>query len=71
MPNFKPSILLNGKCRSYSTYRELKRHLIEAIQESETKEVTVSRSKRGEWGEYYEKWHMRGNQPKIFNQGWM
>jgi len=56
---FQPSILYteNNKYKKlvYSDYKLLKKHLKSVIQQSD-EEVTVSRSRRGEWGEWYEKW---------------
>ena len=65
MPNFRPSIL---NLRSYDTYRELKKDLRKAIEMSRDNEVTVSRSRRGEW---FEKWSIIQSKPKITKQGWM
>ena len=33
--------------------------------------VFVSRSKRGEWGEWFEYWAMSNCKPVITKQGWM
>ena len=59
------------KTIQYKTYRELKKnikkHLLENIEDT----VSLCRSKRGEWGEWFEIWTLSddGN-PKILRQGW-
>ena len=84
MSNFKPSFsvhinrnneyLLNGmqyKTFVFPTYRQLKSKLKSIMQEYRVDEVTVSRSLRGEWGEYYEYWHLNGNRLSKGKEGWM
>ena len=56
----------------YITYRELlkniKQHCIDNIDDDG---VFVVRSKRGEWGEWYERWKLDFlNKPVIVKQGW-
>lgn len=83
MANFKPSVHFNlddetlsferrnGRYGStyektfqeFSTYREL----IKSIPNFKTDKFTVFRSRRGEWGEWFEKWE----QGKIVEEGWM
>ena len=60
------------KTISYPTYKDLlkniKRHLEENLEDT----VSVSRSKRGEWGEWFEIWKLNWlNKPEIIKQGWM
>lgn len=87
MSNFKPqaSYISNESIRDYrnrmrnsetinkrfNTYAELKKHLKEMLSESINDVVSVSRSRRGEWGEWFEKWEMVNGKPTITNQGWM
>jgi len=76
MSNFKPSVRINkrnftAEWKLFPTYRELKRNLIKLIDESYDNEVSVSRSKRGEWGEWFENWAMSNGKPVIIKQGWM
>lgn len=77
MPKFKPSIRINNRnftATSYifNTYKELKRNLIKALQDSYDNEVSVSRSRRGEWGEWFENWILSDDgKPKLISQGWM
>lgn len=49
--------------KTYPTYRELKRDLKKYLPYSY--EATVSRSRRGEWGEWFERWEMIKGKPKI------
>lgn len=76
MPNFKPSIRINNRnftATSYvfNTHKELKRNLLQALLDSYDHEATVSRSKRGEWGEWFENWELSNGKPRIIKQGWM
>jgi len=66
--------LRNFKSESfqYPTYKELKRNLIKHLNESYDDEVSVSRSRRGEWGEWFENWGFNAEgKPVIIKQGWM
>lgn len=58
----------------FPTYRELKKNMARilavAIYPYEGTEVSVYRQRRGEWGEYYEKWELINGKPKITKQGW-
>jgi hypothetical protein len=65
---------------SFSTYKELVRNMRLLLNRSTNNEIFVSRSKRGEWGEWFEYWSMSEpkmidgkivNKPYIFKQGWM
>jgi hypothetical protein len=87
MSNFKPQASYisdesirdyrNGYSKSeliykrFKTYVELKRNLKTMLEESFNDVVSVSRSRRGEWGEWFEKWELINGKPKITNQGWM
>lgn len=55
----------------YSTYAELKKRIKDAVRNSDDGEVFVSRTRRGEWGEWYEYWTLRKGKPKIDREGWM
>lgn len=52
------------------TYRKLKQLLKEYLPLSLDGEITICRERRGNWGEWYEKWQMVNNKPKIIKQGW-
>jgi hypothetical protein len=76
MSNFKPSICIRNKnhepkWRTFKTYAELKKNLPQAIEDTIEDYVTVSRSRRGEWGEWFEHWILfNGNLVKI-KEGWL
>tara|TARA_R110000868_G_scaffold204449_1_gene452539 strand:- start:2014 stop:2289 length:276 start_codon:yes stop_codon:yes gene_type:complete len=60
--------------KSFPTYRELKKNmaciLAVAIYLDEDDTVSVYRERKGEWGEYYEKWAIVNNKPTIIKSGW-
>lgn len=60
------------KTERFNTYAELKKALRERILHDHIGEdqVFVSRSRRGTWGEYYEKWGLVNGKPTITKQGW-
>jgi len=67
----KPCVSINGKQTSFSTYRELKKNLKLLLDRSTDNDLTVYRERRGEWGEWFERWSMIQGKPKITKQGWM
>jgi hypothetical protein len=56
------------KC--FGTYAEIKKRMRDLLEISDDNEVTVYRHRRGEWGEWYEKWAIIDGKPKIFKEGW-
>ena len=58
--------------KSFNTYAELKKALRDYILDNHIgdDEVFVTRSRRGEWGEWYEKWIKVNGVPTILKQGW-
>jgi hypothetical protein len=58
--------------KSFNTYAELKKALRDYILDNHIgeDEVFVTRSRRGEWGEYYEKWVKINGKPTIIKKGW-
>jgi hypothetical protein len=58
--------------KKFNTYTELKKALKDYILDNHIGEdpVFVSRSRRGEWGEWFEKWEKINGKPKITKQGW-
>lgn len=57
--------------KTYDTYAELKRELPEICESNiDDDGVFVVRSRRGQWGEWFERWNIIGNKPKIVKQGW-
>ena len=68
MANFKPHIV---GVKEYPTYKELKSDLKRQLEKADTP-LTVSRSKRGEWGEWFEIWELNYlGKPVIRKEGWM
>ena len=60
------------KTEIFNTYTELKKVLRERILHEHIGEepVFVSRSRRGEWGEWFEKWELVNGKPTITKKGW-
>jgi hypothetical protein len=55
----------------YDTYAKLRRGMKAMLNASLDEMVYVSRSRRGEWGEWFEYWSLVNGKPKIIKQGWM
>ena len=55
----------------YDTYAKLRRGMKAMLNASIDDMVYVSRSRRGEWGEWFEYWSLVNGKPKIIKQGWM
>jgi hypothetical protein len=53
----------NNTFLEFSTYREL----VKAVPTFNNDTFTVYRSRRGQWGEWFEKWE----EGKIVEEGWM
>jgi len=56
--------------RQFATYSEVKKRMRDLLEVSKNNEVSVYRHRRGEWGEWFEKWAMINGKPQIFKQGW-
>jgi len=58
--------------KSFNTYAELKKALRDYILHNHIgkNEVFVTRSRRGEWGEWFEKWELINGKPTIIKKGW-
>lgn len=59
------------KTIQYPTYRELKKNLKKHLEENLEATISVSRSRRGEWGEWFENWQLVNGKPVIVKEGWM
>lgn len=87
MANFKPQVSLTTheslsayRCNQsksqnkrirFDTYRDLKKNLKKLLEDSIDNEVFVVRSRRGEWGEWFEHWGLSSDGlPIITKQGW-
>ena len=87
MANFKPQATFatdesirdyrNGFRKSryitnqYPTYAKLRSAMKALLKASYDGRVEVSRSRRGEWGEWFEVWEMVNGKPKITKQTWL
>jgi hypothetical protein len=58
------------KTIQYPTYRELVKNMKQHLEENLEANISVSRSRRGEWGEFYEIWQLVEGKPKIIKKGW-
>lgn len=56
--------------KQFGTYAEVKKRMKDLLKISDNNEVSVYRHRRGEWGEWYEKWSLVNGKPKIFKNGW-
>jgi len=54
----------------YKTYAELKKNLKKHLEESIEFPISVNRSRRGEWGEWFEHWVLVNGKPTIIKEGW-
>ena len=54
----------------FRTYKEVKRKMTEFIEASYDGQVNVYRSRRGEWGEWFEHWEKIGKKKVIVKEGW-
>ena len=68
--SFKHKHKSSYKTIQYDTYRELKRNIQKHLEENLENEIHLCRSKRGEWGEWYEIWKLENGKPIIERQGW-
>lgn len=58
------------KVIEYSTYRELKKNMQKHLEENLEAQIAVSRTKRGQWGEWFENWKLVNGKAGIIKQGW-
>ena len=57
--------------KQFPTYSEVKKRIKDLLEVSDNNEVSVYRHRRGEWGEWFEKWAIINGKPKIYKEGWM
>lgn len=57
--------------REFPSYRELLKNLKDLLKEDQENIVTVYRQRRGEWGEWFEKWGLVDGKPVKLKEGWM
>ena len=86
MSNFKPqaSFITDDSIREYRngwrksrvnvnvypTYAKLKASICAILNECVDGTASVVRSRRGEWGEWFEHWELVNGKPKIVKEGW-
>jgi len=58
------------KTIQYPTYRELVKNMKRHLDDNLEVNISVSRSRRGEWGEWYEVWQMVNGKPTIIKKSW-
>lgn len=69
---FRPIAMFgNNERKTFPTYAELKREMKNLIKQTSNGIVHVYRHKRGEWGEWFERWEMSNGKPVITHHGWM
>ena len=68
---WKPQVTINGQTTSFDTYRELLKNMKLLLQRSNNNEVCVSRSKRGQWGEWFERWQLQCGKPVLIKACWL
>ena len=57
--------------KEYPTYAELKRNIEQHLKDNIGDDpVFVVRSRRGEWGEWFENWEFVKGKPTIVKEGW-
>ncbi len=59
------------KTIQYPTYKELRKNIKRHLEENLESVISVSRSRRGVWGEYYEHWTLSNDKPVKLKEGWM
>ena len=60
-----------SKCFIFKTYVELKRKMKFIMKTYGVNDICVSRSRRGQWGEWFEYWHLIDDKPIKGREGWM
>jgi hypothetical protein len=52
-------------------YTDVKATIKTMINDAVDGTVRVYRSRRGEWGEWFEHWQLVNGKPKVIKEGWM
>ena len=71
MTQWKPQVTINGQTTSFDTYRGGLRNMKLLLERSVDNEVCVSRSKRGQWGEWFERWQLQCGKPVLIKACWL
>lgn len=54
----------------YKSYAELKRNIKHHLEQNLEDTISVSRCRRGQWGEWFEIWKLSGGKPIVTREGW-
>jgi hypothetical protein len=57
--------------KTFPSYRELRKNLKDLLKSDPENIVTVYRQRRGEWGEWFEKWGLLNGRPVKLKEGWL
>jgi hypothetical protein len=57
--------------KTFPSYREVLKNLKDLLKSDPENIVTVYRHRRGEWGEWFEKWGLLDGKPVKLKEGWM
>ena len=68
---FKPVLYVGDEMKIYPTYQKLKSDLKNILPKCPDNKTTVFRKRRGEWGEWFEKWELQNGKPVKTKEGWM
>jgi hypothetical protein len=55
----------------FDTYAELKKHIAHYIKISHTWSIDVTRTRRGEWGQWFETWELKDGKPVMIKETWL
>lgn len=60
-------------CRVFDTYRALRKAMREMMSDSKDNIVDVTRTRRNEWGQWFERWEMNKEtkELKIIKETWL
>jgi len=67
----RPWVQVGQNSCFYPTYRDVKRVMRNLLNESKNGVVYVTRSRRGQWGEWFEEWQLVNKKPKIVRKTWL
>jgi hypothetical protein len=69
---FRPTVNFGDKEISYPKYKDVKKDLKRLLERSPDGIVRVYRSRRGQWGEWFEHWQFNAERkPVVIKEGWM
>jgi hypothetical protein len=62
---------LKQTIKDYLTFRDRSQNRYSINDLSNREYISVYRTKRGEWGEYFEHWLLKNDELEIIKHGWM